>query len=177
MTPWAVFLDEASDGAMPRSVNMRSLHHPVLLALVASIACTAFGCAAELPPPSTPIVEAPPTPAAAVAASTGGAASEAKQEVAQAPAGSLYCTATTDGSTRELYLDWKGDKANGTLRTSNAKGVVQEEAVRAERTKARVVIADPAKPDATARKATIVLKGDAKKIQVGDGKQPWTSCR
>ncbi len=149
-------------------------HRGILLALVvASFGFTVAGCGAssELPPPSTPIVTNPTIAPVTAAASTPTETTPAP--VAQAPAGTLFCSATADGNTREVYLDWQGDKGSGTLRTST-NGVVKDEPVKAERSKAKVVLADPTK---AAPKATIVLKGDAKKIQVGDGKQPWTSCR
>jgi hypothetical protein len=150
----------------------------MLLVIVASLGFSAFGCAgaAELPPPSTPIVTNPTIPETQAASSTPTEATPQAAPVAQAaqtaPTGTLFCSATADGNTREVYLDWKGDKGSGTLRTTTS-GVVKDEPVKAERTKAKVVLAD----SAAKAKATIVLKGDAKKIQVGDTKQPWTSCR
>jgi len=146
----------------------------MLFVIVASLGFTAFGCASrELPPPSTPIVTNPTVPTETVAASsTPAEATPAAAPVAQAPSGTLFCSATADGNTREVYLDWKGDKGSGTLRTTTS-GIVKDEPVKAERTKAKVVLAD----GAAKAKATIVLKGDAKKIQVGDTKQPWQSCR
>ncbi len=91
-------------------------------------------------------------------------------------AGQLVCRATADGNAHQIFLEWNGDTAKGTLRTSTPSGMVRLEPIKAERYKARIIIDDPTSDDLAVHKATLVEGRKGKQLQMGDHTQPWTQC-
>jgi len=92
------------------------------------------------------------------------------------PTGQLVCRTTADGNAHQIYLEWNGDTAKGTLRTSTPSGMVRQEPIKAERYKARIVIDDPNSDDVAVHKATLVEDHKGKHIQLGDHTQRWVDC-
>ena len=93
-----------------------------------------------------------------------------------APAGQLVCRATADGNAHQIFLEWSGDTAKGTLRTSTPSGMVRQEPIKAERYKTRIIIDDPTSDDVAVHKATLVEDRKGKQVQMGDHTHPWTQC-
>ena len=90
------------------------------------------------------------------------------------PPGQLVCSTTrTLAGTTELWLEWVGPEAIGTLRTTAPSGLVHEQKVRAERYEGKVIVDDVASTDVAVH--TAVLKG--KRILLGDDETPdWSTC-
>lgn len=103
-------------------------------------------------------------------------ANNALAEGEPAPAGQLVCRANADGNAQQIFLEWNGDTAKGTLRTSTPSGMVRQEPIKAERYKARIIIDDPSSDDVAVHKATLVEDRKGKHIQLGDHTRPWTNC-
>ncbi len=105
------------------------------------------------------------------------AAPEADREPREPqPPGQLVCRATADGNAHQIFLEWNGDTAKGTLRTSTPSGMVRQEPIRAERYKARIIIDDPNSDDLAVHKATLVDGRKGKQLQMGDHTHGWTQC-
>ncbi len=102
--------------------------------------------------------------------------SESTMSAPAAPTGQLVCRATADGNAHQIFLEWNGDTAKGTLRTSTPSGMVRLEPIKAERYKARIIIDDPTSEDLAVHKATLVEDRKGKQLQMGDHTQPWTQC-
>jgi hypothetical protein len=90
------------------------------------------------------------------------------------PPGQLVCSTTrTLAGTTELWLEWVGPEATGTLRTTAPSGVVHEQKVRAERYEGKVIVDDVASTDLAVH--TAVMKG--KRIFLGDAETAdWSNC-
>jgi hypothetical protein len=99
-----------------------------------------------------------------------------RTENEDAPKGQLVCRTTADGNAHQIYLEWNGDTAKGTLRTSTPSGMVRQEPIKAERYKARIIIDDPNSDDVAIHKATLVEDRKGKHIQLGDHTQRWIDC-
>jgi hypothetical protein len=78
--------------------------------------------------------------------------------------------------TTELYLDWSGDVARGSLRRTSASGNVSELRVEGERHGATVVLDDPTSDDLVVHAATLRTEDGKQRIQLGDWHQPWSAC-
>src|SRR4051812_27346597 len=124
-----------------RPVKTCNLHLGVAAALIAG------GLAACAPPATAPTGTtaadiAPPSPAESPPATR----SEAVEE--EAPASRLVCRTTSrvDG-TSELYLEWNGTVAKGSLRTVAPSGMVYVQRVQAERSSGTIVADDARETD------------------------------
>ncbi len=91
----------------------------------------------------------------------------------QNPPGELVCAATRQLSgTTELWLEWSGGEAKGTLRTIAPSGMVHEQKVRAERYEGKVIVDDINSTDLAVHTAVLADK----RILLGDSNPGWASC-
>jgi hypothetical protein len=100
--------------------------------------------------------------------------SEAAGSAEAAPPGQLVCRTKSivDGTT-ELYLDWKGTSAKGTLRRSAPSGMVYVQRVEAERADSLIIVDEPENQDLM-NHAAVVGKQDGKTLMRTNG--TWTPC-
>lgn len=93
------------------------------------------------------------------------------------PAGQLVCRASSihEGSI-EVYLDWKGTSASGTLRRKTLAGNVVEQKLHAERMKGAIIADDVESQDLVVHAAMIREHKGHTYVRLGDWKQGWTAC-
>jgi hypothetical protein len=93
-----------------------------------------------------------------------------------APPGEVACrfTRPLDGKT-ELYLEWAGKEASGTLRTVAPSGVVHDRKVHAEHYKDKIIVDDPNSDDLVVHLAILKGSGPKARILVGD-ESAWSTC-
>jgi hypothetical protein len=93
------------------------------------------------------------------------------------PAGQLVCRATSiHEGTIEVYLDWKGTSASGTLRHRTLAGKTTEQRLHAERVKGAIVADDVTSDDLVVHAAMIREHKGHTYVRLGDWKQGWTPC-
>ncbi len=93
------------------------------------------------------------------------------------PAGQLVCRATSiHEGTIEVYLEWKGTSASGTLRRKTLAGDIQEQKLHAERMKGAIVADDVMSRDLVVHAAMIREHKGHTYVRLGDWKQGWTPC-
>jgi hypothetical protein len=85
----------------------------------------------------------------------------------------LECRASLGDLIYELFLEWDGNVARGSLRTSTGARATTQ-AVQAELYKGLVLVNSP-NSRGSSRIAT-VQEAEKRRIQVGDWKEPWLSC-
>ena len=115
-----------------------------------------------------------PTPSELLASREGSAAAGAP---ADAPAGKLVCRThnCVDGTT-DLYLDWDGKVASGTLRTTAPSGMIYEKRVRAERYQGTIVVDEPSSTDLAEHAAMVVEQSGKLHMRVGAPGQAVSAC-
>lgn len=93
------------------------------------------------------------------------------------PAGQLVCRASSvhEGQI-EVYLDWKGTSASGTLRRKTLAGDVSEQKLHAERMKGAIIADDVMSQDLVVHAAMIREHKGHTYVRLGDWKQGWTPC-
>jgi hypothetical protein len=126
--------------------------------------------------PSATAPEAAPssdsTPSTSAASTDSTSAPEA-----EAPAGQLVCKAKgTDGVIAELYLEWKGTMATGTIRRTAPSGMLYLDPIRAERYNSTIVVDTPNNDDLASHAALVASKDGRQYMRVGDVGQPWLRC-
>lgn len=101
----------------------------------------------------------------------------AETREASAPKGKLVCRThnCVDGTT-ELYLDWDGKVASGTLRTTAPSGMVYEKKVRAERYQGTIVVDEPSGTDLAEHAAMVVEQSGKLHMRVGAPGQAVSAC-
>ena len=101
---------------------------------------------------------------------------EAAPPALDALPGELACRTTSihEGTT-ELYLEWNGDAARGSLRTVAPSGNVTTERVRAERYKRMIVVDYPNAADLVTH-AAVVGEDDGKKVMRVGGAENFRAC-
>jgi hypothetical protein len=93
------------------------------------------------------------------------------------PVGQLVCrTKSPEIGTAELFLEWKGTGAKGTLRRVAPSGNVTVQNVRAERHKGAIIADETTSSDLAVHAATVRQHQGKQRIRLGDWKQPWTVC-
>ncbi len=129
--------------------------------------------AAELTSSSPATATASPTE---LPASREGSAGAETHE-GSAPAGKLVCRThnCVDGTT-ELFLDWDGKVASGTLRTTAPSGMVYEKKVRAERYQGTIVVDEPSCTDLAEHAAMVVEQRGKLHMRVGAPGQAVSAC-
>jgi hypothetical protein len=157
-------------------VSTKHLFFSPSLALLLGALASSVACAPARPAESAPPAAAPSEDATMPAKTAEPAPQQEAANEPPTPSGQLVCQASADGNKEQLYLEWEGDMAKGTLRTFTQSGKVRYEPVRAERYKARIVIDDPESTDLAVHKATLVDSSKGKQIQIGDYNAPWTKC-
>jgi hypothetical protein len=92
--------------------------------------------------------------------------------------GQLVCRtkSLTDG-TAELFLDWKGATAMGTLRRVAPSGMIYVQRVQAERA-GTLIVADATcgETDLVTHTAMITQQNGKQLMRLGDGNRPWSAC-
>ena len=128
--------------------------------------------AAELTSSSPATATASPTE---LPASREGSGAETHE--GSAPAGKLICRThnCVDGTT-ELFLDWDGKVASGTLRTTAPSGMVYEKKVRAERYQGTIVVDEPSGTDLAEHAAMVVQQSGKLHMRVGAPGQAVSAC-
>lgn len=122
--------------------------------------------------PSTSPAEVPAAPAPRprdVAAET--------DVAAPAPPGQLVCRAKSvvDGTT-EVFLEWTGHSATGTLRHEVPSGMVYVQRVQAERADSLIIVDEPGNEDLMSH-AAVIGKQDGKTLmRIGGAGKPWMAC-
>lgn len=147
-------------------------------AALALVACAAR----PAEPPRAAEAEAAPTaqePAAEGASTTpAGLPAAAAAPVAaddDRPAGELVCRGVSEeGGATELFLDWKGGEADGTLREVAPSGMVHEKKVHAERQQGLVVADDIYEKDLVTHAAIVAERGGKKLMKVDNA---WVRCQ
>lgn len=93
------------------------------------------------------------------------------------PAGQLVCRATSiHEGVIEVFLDWKGTGASGTLRRKSVAGDISEVKLHAERMKGAIVADDVMSQDLVVHAAMIREHKGHTYVRLGDWKQGWTPC-
>jgi hypothetical protein len=96
---------------------------------------------------------------------------------ADGPEGQLACKSRSMAEGKaELYLDWNGSSARGTLRREAPSGMVSVQNIRAERYKGMVIADDTLSTDLVVHAATLREHNGKKYIRLGDYKQAWLAC-
>ncbi|MDB4945058.1 MAG: hypothetical protein JWP97_4592 [Labilithrix sp.] len=131
--------------------------------------------AAKAPAATTAADVHGPAPASAEAA---GAAEQASAP-SDAPPGRLVCRTTNavDG-TSELYLEWEGKEATGTLRQTTQSGMVHNQRVTAEREGNVILVDDPREhDDLVTHTAVLQQNGGSLQMRLGRGMSgTWGKC-
>jgi hypothetical protein len=124
--------------------------------------------------PSSTTVTAAEMPKAAPSASKDSGKSVAEP----APEGQLVCRSQSrDEGTTELYLQWSGDSAKGTLRRISLSGMVSDTHVQAQRMKNSIIADDINASDLVVHAATVGKHDGKQYIRLGESKQNWTVCQ
>jgi hypothetical protein len=92
-------------------------------------------------------------------------------------AGQLVCrtTGAVDGTT-EVFLEWTGTSATGTLRRHSPSGMVYVQRVKAERAASLIIVDEPSNEDLM-NHAAVIGKQDGKTLmRVGGAGAAWTAC-
>jgi hypothetical protein len=153
---------------------VRTLYFFGVLAATASmtsiVACSPVHTAAATTTTAADVSSASPTvPEAAPAAET--------EAPAPAPPGQLVCRtkSVVDGTT-EVFLEWNGSSAKGTLRREAPSGMVYVQRVQAERAASLIIVDEPSNEDLMSH-AAVIGKQDGKTLmRLGGAGQPWTPC-
>ena len=124
--------------------------------------------------PSASPADAPSLPAPREAAP----APEAEADVpAPALPGQLVCRAKdVVAGTTEVFLEWSGKSATGTLRREAPSGMVYVQRVQAERADSLIIVDEPGNEDLMSH-AAVIGKQDGKTLmRIGGAGQPWMPC-
>ena len=154
-------LDDRVVCGNPKAVRTRIFQLTVAAALLSTSALVA--CAPPRTESTTTLTAAEVAPAA--------------KEAPPPPDGQLVCRSTSvaEGTT-ELYLEWKGSAAKGTLRRVAPSGETHVQKVQAERYKGMIVADDTLSTDLAIHAATIREHNGKQRIRLGDAKQGWSVC-
>ena len=136
------------------------------LTIAVALSAGAFACASPAPAPTT-----------LTAADVPRVEEKAAAQEVQKPAGQLACRSTNavDG-TSELYLEWQGDAAKGTLRRTAPSGSITEQPVKAERYKDMIIADEPGSNDLVEHAATVRTHEGKPYIRFGGYKGGWLKC-
>jgi hypothetical protein len=112
------------------------------------------------------------------------ASAEASPAAAASLPGQLACRTKGPSGLTELFLDWNGDSAKGTLHSVTPSGMVYDTRVTAERGDNGLVIVDePGNSDLVCHAAVIVPQNGKKHMRLGGphgsheaSTQPWLDC-
>ncbi len=160
----------------------------VLTVLASTVACSPAHFAAGTTTTAADVASAPPSEATsdapAAPADRGSASTPLPQNplaagaAAPAPvAGQLVCrtTGAVDGTT-EVFLEWSGSSATGTLRRQSPSGMVYVQRVKAERAASLIIVDEPSNEDLMTH-AAVIGKQDGKTLmRIGGAGSPWTAC-
>ena len=127
--------------------------------------------------PSEATTEAAPAAREAAPAQLAQNPLAADSEVPVPAAGQLVCRTkgAVDGTT-EVFLEWTGSSATGTLRRQAPSGMVYVQRVRAERADSLIIVDEPSNEDLMSH-AAVIGKQDGKTLmRTGGPGQPWTAC-
>jgi hypothetical protein len=83
---------------------------------------------------------------------------------------------TAEGTTAELFLDWNGNSAKGTLRTRTGSGMVGLHKVEAERYKGAIIADDTSASDLVVHAAVVGERHGRKYIRLGEWNERWWVC-
>ena len=174
---------------------MRTLSFLGVLTVLASTAAGSVACsgarvvAAGTTTTAADVASAPPSeattePAPAAPAARESAAPQLPQNPlaaeADAPApvaGQLVCRtkSAVDGTT-EVFLEWNGSSATGTVRRQAPSGMVYVQRVKAERAASLIIVDEPSNEDLMSH-AAVIGKQDGKTLmRVGGAGAAWTAC-
>jgi hypothetical protein len=134
------------------------------------VACSPVHTTAATTTTAADVSSASPTEAAP-------AAEAADTAVAPALPGQLVCRTkgAVDGTT-EVFLEWNGNSAKGTLRRQAPSGMVYVQRVQAERADSLIIVDEPSNEDLMSH-AAVIGKQDGKTLmRIGGAGQPWTAC-
>ena len=93
------------------------------------------------------------------------------------PAGQLVCrTQSRVEGTSELFLDWTGETATGSLRRVAPSGMVYVQPVRAERAGGMMIVDATCETDLVVHAAIVRQDNGKQLMRVGDGNQSWWAC-
>jgi hypothetical protein len=143
-------------------VRSNPLSRPTSLTIAVALVAGAFVACAPAKPATTTLTSAElPAP----------------KEAEPPPPGQLVCRASSihDGTT-ELFLEWNGGAAKGTLRRTAPSGMVSQQNVRAERYKGMIVADDTLSTDLVVHAATVREHNGKPHIRLGESKQGWIAC-
>jgi hypothetical protein len=129
---------------------------------------------------ATPAAEAAPAPPAVRESASAQLPQNPLGAEADSPApaaGQLVCrtTGAVDGTT-EVFLEWTGNSATGTLRRHSPSGMVYVQRVKAERAASLIIVDEPSNEDLM-NHAAVIGKQDGKTLmRVGGAGAAWTAC-
>jgi hypothetical protein len=173
-------LDPREPGARCQIVEHVCREVRPLSLVVSALALSALGACAPSRPATTATsastttaasLDSPAAPAAAPST-----AAEAPPQEEPTPPGELVCSTKAGGHLLQLFLQWDGTTAKGTLRDEAPSGMVRHQHVKAERYKERIIVDEPESTDLVAHMATVLDTGGKRRIQLGDWNQPWSTC-
>ena len=100
-----------------------------------------------------------------------------KEAPRPAPKGVLVCKANSvqEGSI-EVWLDWKGTSATGTLRRRTLAGDVSDTELTAGKMRGTIVADDVHSQDLVVHAAMLHDHKGRQYVRLGDWKQGWTPC-
>jgi hypothetical protein len=145
----------------------------------AFVAASLFACAAPQTGSTTTTTAADVSEPAPREAASREAAGEEREERAalEALPGRLECRATDAyGVTTELFLEWTGESAKGTLRRLTPSGMVSVRPVRAERHEGAIIADHPNEKDLTVHAAVVGERDGKRLMRAGDADQAWSIC-
>lgn len=150
----------------------------IAMALGAGItACASAGAPAVAVPTTVTAAELSSSSTSSSAASPADIPSREVSPPAEASAGKLVCrTHNSVDGTAELYLDWDGKVASGTIRTTAPSGMVYEKKVRAERYQGTIVVDEPSGTDLAEHAAMVVEQTGKLHMRVGAPGQAVSAC-
>lgn len=145
------------------------------------VACSPVHTTAATSTTAADVSSASPTTSVGVPATREAAAEASDTARTEAPApalpGQLVCRTkgAVDGTT-EVFLEWNGNSAKGTLRREAPSGMVYVQRVQAERAGSLIIVDEPSNEDLMSH-AAVIGKQDGKTLmRIGGAGQPWTAC-
>jgi hypothetical protein len=146
---------------------VRFIHFSGQAFLTVAVALAASAFAACAPSTSSARLTAADVPSAPVS----------RESTPDPHAGKLVCrTNSIQTGTAELFLDWNGTSARGTLRKVAPSGETSIQNVRAERYNGIIIADDMLTSDLVVHAAMVAEHKGKTHMRLGDWKQSWAVC-